>query len=146
MRPLLMTLAVGLMLASNAAQADDAKKDVDQLQGTWKMESFVLDGKPVEKMKGATRTIDGEKLTITIGKDVYRKATFKIDSTKSPKWMDLSYTEGPDKGKTRLGIYTLEGDTQKICYGALDSKERPTEFASKPGSGHQLVIFKRVKP
>jgi uncharacterized protein (TIGR03067 family) len=145
MRPLLMTLAVGVMLASSGVQADDAKKDLEQLQGTWQMVSHEVDGKPDEALKGAVRVVEGDKFTIKKGDEVLRTATMKLDPTKKPKWIDITFTEGPEKGKVRRGIYVLEGDTQKICYGNLD-KERPTEFVSKPGTGHRLVVFKRVKP
>src|SRR5262249_33947960 len=43
------------------------------------------------------------------------------------------------------GIYSLEGNTLKICCVSPYSggKERPTELATKPGSGHLLLVFKR---
>ena len=48
------------------------------------------------------------------------------------------------KGKTTLSIYEIEGDTLKIC-SVEPGKDRPTEFSSKPGSGHFLRVFKREK-
>ena len=43
-----------------------------------------------------------------------------------------------------MGIYQIDDDTRKLCF-APSGKDRPTEFSSKPGSGHFLVIFERVK-
>ena len=47
--------------------------------------------------------------------------------------------------KTKLGIYELDGDTYRYCL-APAGKPRPTEFASKEGSGHSLGASQRQKP
>jgi uncharacterized protein (TIGR03067 family) len=138
-------VAFGVMaLAADGAEDDAVKKELNKLQGTWQMVSHEVDGKPDTALKGAMRFVEGDKFTIKKDDKVMRAATMKLDPTKKPKWIDITFTDGPEKGKTRLGIYALEGDTQKICYGDLD-KERPTEFVSKPGTGHRLVVFKKVK-
>jgi hypothetical protein len=41
--------------------------------------------------------------------------------------------------------YSALGDTYKVCIG-LAGRERPTVFASEPGSGHVLQVLKRVDP
>jgi len=140
-----LIVLAGMVLTANGAQDAGVKKELDQLQGTWQMVSHEVDGKPDDALKGAMRVVEGDKFTIKKGDKVLRAATIKLDPTKKPKWIDITFTEGLEKGKTRLGIYVLEGDTQKICYGDLD-KERPTEFVSKTGTGHRLVVFKRIKP
>jgi uncharacterized protein (TIGR03067 family) len=68
----------------------------------------------------------------------------KIDPSKKPKHSDATFTEGELTAKT-LGIYEVDGDNMKICYG-LPGKDRPTEFSSKPGSGQVLIVYKRDKP
>jgi uncharacterized protein (TIGR03067 family) len=65
---------------------------------------------------------------------------FKLDPTKKPKAIDVVLQ---DK-KTGQGIYSLEGDTLKICHGESDDP-RPSEFESKEGSRNTVVVFKRVK-
>ena len=73
------------------------------------------------------------------------RGTIKIDLTKKPKTEDATQTsEGENEHKTTLSIYEIEGDTLKIC-SAEPRKDRPTEFSSKPGSGHFLRVFKREK-
>jgi hypothetical protein len=54
-------------------------------------------------------------------------------------------TEGPEKGNTSLGIYELQGDDLKLCL-TITAKDRPTEFAAKPKSGHGFEVLKREKP
>jgi uncharacterized protein (TIGR03067 family) len=58
--------------------------------------------------------------------------------------MDITGTEGPNKGKTMLAIYELEGDSMKVCYD-MSGKERPTEFKTKPGTAQFLAKYKREK-
>jgi hypothetical protein len=43
-----------------------------------------------------------------------------------------------------LGIYELDGDTVKFCFGG-PGKERPTEFTTKEGSMRTLSVWKRDK-
>ena len=77
------------------------------------------------------------------GKEVW-KGTSTIDPMSQPKTIDFVPTEGANAGQTYLGIYQIEGDARKVCF-APPGKDRPTEFASKPGSGHILVAFEREK-
>jgi uncharacterized protein (TIGR03067 family) len=109
------------------------------------MVSHEVNGAPDKAMEGAIRVVTGDAFTIRKGEKVMRAATLKLDPTKSPAWIDITFTEGPETGKARHGIYTLEGDTQRICYSDLDG-DRPKEFASKPGTNHRLVVFQRSKP
>jgi len=92
------------------------------------------------------------KTTLTITEDRYvldtskgaRKGTLKIDPTKTPKTVNLTETEGDNKGNTTPGIYEFSGDTRKVCL-APTGKERPSEFAAPSGSGNILIVLKRVK-
>ena len=73
------------------------------------------------------------------------KGTVKLDPAAKCKTMDITGTDGPNKGKTFLTIYELNGDTLKVCYD-LSAKSRPTEFESKPKTQLFLVTYKREKP
>ena len=52
--------------------------------------------------------------------------------------------DGPNKGKTLVGIYEVKGDELKVCHGDPGA-DRPKEIASKEGSGLSLITLKRVK-
>jgi hypothetical protein len=43
-------------------------------------------------------------------------------------------------GRTHPGIYKLDGDTFTVCYGKRD---RPADFATKPGVEQVLMVFRR---
>jgi uncharacterized protein (TIGR03067 family) len=135
-------LICGLTLAANVgAEEKSAQK---KIQGKWKIESALHGGKamPDEMTKSAILVIDGNKMKITMtanGKEQTVEMTFKLDPSKKPGAIDVDID-----GKPGLGIYSLDGDTLKICHGEGDDP-RPTEFASKEGTRSALIVFKRVK-
>ena len=133
-----------------AGDEDEAiKKDRKQMAGTWRVISYEKDGKkaPADQLE-KTRSIlsDDGKATVQRDGKTIAEGNIKIDPTKKPKQSEATYTEGELKGKTVLGIYEVDGDSMKICF-SLPGKDRPTEFSSKPGSGHVLIVYKRdVQP
>ena len=72
------------------------------------------------------------------------KAKIAIDPSKKPKTIDYEVTDGPTKGKKHWGIYELDGDTLKSCFGAPGA-ERPTDYTSKPGDKRTSTVWKRAK-
>ncbi len=143
----LLCVAVGLMLAADDKKSDEVKKEQEKFQGAWTTVSIVRDGEtvvPEEEIKALKLTISGDKRVLKVGDEVRSEGTYKLDPSKKPKAIDITVSEGPLKGKTVVGIYEIDGDTQKICL-ALEGTERPKEFTSKAGSGHLLQIFKREK-
>ena len=141
----LMMLAVGLMLAADDAKSDANKKEIKAFEGTWKWVSLEINGKeqPADLFKGSRLIITGDKFASTEGEETLH-GTFKVDVAKKPMTVDVTFNDGPDKGKTLQGIYELTGDTYKVCMG-LPGKKRPTEFVTKPDSGHVLEVLKRQK-
>jgi uncharacterized protein (TIGR03067 family) len=126
-------------------KADVIQQEIKKLQGAWAVESVTWD--PREKNegmgKGLSIIISGESLVAKVpGEDKnLGKANFKIDPTKELKTIDITGEGGNDVVR---GIYKLEGDTLTVCVGPNERKERPTDFASKPGSRQTLVVLKRV--
>jgi uncharacterized protein (TIGR03067 family) len=118
-----------------------------ELTGTWKAVSYSLDGNKAadEDMKRIELAIeaDGKATALREGK-VFIAGTTRIDPTSNPMTIDVTYTEGDPKGQTALGIFKIEDDLLTICRSAPD-KARPTEFSSKPGSGHTLMTYRREK-
>jgi uncharacterized protein (TIGR03067 family) len=140
---LTITFVATLFLTVDAAKDDAIKKELEKLQGTWQLVSAETDGKPApeETIKKVKVVIQGAKHTVYFGEEVIAKEiAFQIDPSADPKTVDDTL---PD-GKMIHGIYELDGDTLTSCVAAVD-KERPTEFVSKPGTGHTLRVFKREK-
>jgi len=131
------------VLAAVALQSEAVGNDLEKLQGKWAMVSHVADGELDEALAGSVRVVDDGEFVIKRHDRVLRGARIELDQSKQPKWIDITFTKGPEKGKVRQGIYVLVGDTHQICYSELNGK-RPTQFVSKPGSEHRLVVFKRI--
>lgn len=121
-------------------------KDDDSIQGVWLPAAAELAGKPFpdEVRKTIKLEIKDGKYTVTVGKAL-DQGTIKLNPTAKPKELDITGTDGPNKGRTILGIYEREGDTLRICYD-LSGKGRPTEFKSTEGSQLFLVTYKQNKP
>jgi uncharacterized protein (TIGR03067 family) len=97
---------------------------------------------PQELVKSGKRIAKDGETTITMAGQIYFKARFTIDPSKTPQAIDYAMTEGPTKARTHLGIYEMQGDTVKFCF-AGPGQDRPTEFSAKPGSQQTLSAWKR---
>jgi uncharacterized protein (TIGR03067 family) len=144
----LTLMAAGLLLAADAKK-DDAKKDQEAIQGTWKVLSVERGGKPQDDAKEFSMTYEKDTFTVKRGAELVVKGTFKLDPSKSPKAIDMKITEGrneQDKGKDVHGIYELTKDGLKWCTAEPGSDDRPKEFATKEGTKHMLIAFEKGKP
>ncbi len=147
----ILSIALGAVVISPSVfAAGDAtkgeakmKEELEKLQGTWSIVELEIEGAKLKDgtTKGATITLKGESF-ITRGMGAEYKGTFKIDPTKTPKTMDMTFTDGPEKGNTSYAIYELDGDTWKLCL-SLAGKNRPTAFATTAKSGFALETLKR---
>src|SRR5262249_9010469 len=131
---LLIGLLASLASTGVAADSESVKKDMAALQGEWVAVSASGDGQPMQEqmLKQMKRICKGDELTVMMGERTFFKAKITLDPTAKPKTIDYDMTEGFSKGKKQLGIYELEGDTLKSCFGAPGA-ERPTDFTSKAG-------------
>jgi uncharacterized protein (TIGR03067 family) len=133
-----------LLSFSLAAWSADAQ-DGDTIQGAWLPSSAELAGQkfPDDVRKTIKLELKNDKYTVTAGKAV-DNGTFKLNPSVKPKALDITGTDGPNKGKTFLAIYELDGDTLRVCYD-LSGKNRPTEFKTKADTQLFLVTYKREK-
>lgn len=135
-----LAVVAGLLLAADSPKDDAAKKDLEKLQGAWKL---VARAEGEDNDTGARMVIKANKYTFTNG-DQSEEGTFKLDPGAKPAAIDLKIESGNDKSKAQVGIYKVEGDTWTVCLGLPGETERPKEFAAKEGSS-LLFVFKRDK-
>jgi uncharacterized protein (TIGR03067 family) len=116
------------------------------LEGNWNVVALEVEGQEMPAgMLGAARiVVEGARFQ-SLGMGAVYEGTMKLDPSANPKTFDLTFTAGPEKGNTALGIYTLEGDDWKLCLTTRGG-DRPTKFATAPGTGHALETLKRGKP
>jgi uncharacterized protein (TIGR03067 family) len=117
------------------------KGDLAALQGVWKVESLEVDGKEAEFPQNPLRwVIKGNKVFYG-GAEL---AVLKPDDSTSPKLLDLEFVK---LKRVLEGIYSVEGDTLKLCVNRQSegAKERPQTFATEGKSDLRLLVFKRVK-
>jgi len=145
-RVILIGLAAVTAAPVWAAENEAVKKDLSQLQGEWSMVSGSADGQPVPDVmvKQMKRVCKGDETTTTRAGQLFFKAKITIDPSKKPKTIDYQMTDGFNKGQKQFGIYEVEGDTFRSCFGKPGA-ERPTDFTSKPGDGRTLSVWKRNK-
>jgi uncharacterized protein (TIGR03067 family) len=147
MRTLAIFLAAisGLLLQTHG-RGDAPKEESKLLAGTWLPVEAELGGKKFtdEQLNTITLTLTDGKYTVKVG-EALDKGTYKIDPAVKPRAIDITGTEGPNKGRTFLCIYELTGDSLRVCYD-LDGKNRPTEFKTEKNLSRFLVTYKREKP
>jgi uncharacterized protein (TIGR03067 family) len=146
MRPYaLILLAAIALIAGDRPKDSEGKSDAENLQGTWKLVSLEADGAkaPEEQIFGMRLIISGERFVVA-DNHTTTHGTLKVDTSKKPKTIDLTFTDGPEAGKTSLGIYTVEGDKTTLCL-SLAGKDRPKTFKTKSGTDLVLEVLKRVK-
>jgi uncharacterized protein (TIGR03067 family) len=137
MRTLL--LACTLALASTGVVADD-KAEWKALDGTWTVEKMLMNGTDqTALLKDGSLVIDSGKYTFTV-KGTADKGTIALNATK--KTMDITGSEGVNKGKTYLALYEVKEGVLTVAYG-LDEKTRPAKLDSSKDSNIMLVTYKK---
>jgi uncharacterized protein (TIGR03067 family) len=143
-----LVLTAGLLACSGGAQGPAAQQDMRQLEGIWKVVAAETDGKkvPPEDLGRYQLLIEsGGRMTAFRDGKITLQGSMTLDPARMPKTLDVTFTQGEQSGKTAQGIYELKDGTFKVCR-ASPGHNRPTEFASPPGSGLTLIVYERAKP
>jgi RNA polymerase sigma factor (sigma-70 family) len=127
-----------------AIPKSDARKDLDRLQGTWRVVRAEEGGNEIEAALKETFVVKGGKITYC--RDSEAPVTMKITlmPRKTPKAIDLEFTDdGKEKGLKNHAIYELVGDRLKLRmndkFGGNSEDERPTDFSTDKGK--EAVLF-----
>jgi uncharacterized protein (TIGR03067 family) len=140
-----MLTAVSFLAAVDVPKNSVLKK-ADSLQGTWKLTAGEMNGKEMtaEELKASKLVINDNQFTVTLPGKGTVTGTEKLNSTKSPKTIDIVDSSGPNTGKKCLGIYELKGDVFRVAFAA-PGKTRPTTFTSTPNGEQWVHVWTRVK-
>lgn len=145
-RALFTSVALAALFCTSAGPKDDAAKpDKETIQGTWRFVSVLDQGQEQPWPEGNRLVVTSNLLKIVYVKDDPMGWAYTIDPSKDPKEMDWIVEIDPGRPIRQLAIYSLDGDTLKICSTAA-GKPRPTKFESKKGDFGGLWVLKRVAP
>jgi len=125
-----MLVAMSGLCAADDKKDEKKKEDKDLIQGEW-----VVEESTIQKQIGKKLILKGEEWTSPGG----QKYTFKIDASKDPKQLDLTFANNTNA--TFLGIYKLDDDKLTFCREKTSGAGRPKEFKSTPK--HDLLVLKR---
>jgi uncharacterized protein (TIGR03067 family) len=132
------------VLAGGCTTPNQNMSATSDLQGTWACVSAKVDGNelPVATTAELRLTLTKDRYKTEKGSQVLFDSTYTTNGATNPKQINMVGTEGDLKGKEAQGIYSLEGDTLRICY-TMPGLSRPQGFESAPGSKAYLVVWKR---
>jgi uncharacterized protein (TIGR03067 family) len=149
--------SVALVFLVAWSQADEKPgektpdQDVKLLQGDWAVVGMEIEGKKlppeaIDAMKGARWSFKGAEVQMADpGQKLGDPTTVVLDSSKTPKHIDLVILKGPQKG-TMQGIYRVEKDQFIICLRTgSDGTGRPKRFRTVPESNLVMMTFDREK-
>ena len=140
----LFTSLLVLVFAQPAAE-EQAKKDLERIQGTWIMQALEINGKdvPVDRLDGAVLIVKGDEYRTKIKDKELPGFRLKLDPSKDPKAVDMIKSMPGGGEEVIKGIYTFENDTLKICRGLTADQERPKQFATWPDTSYFVVTWKK---
>ncbi len=143
--------SIALLLAAVTGSFARADDDTKNLQGEWQVVEIQIKGKKKDDAETKNLRLIFKDANLTArsaaGDGRERKKTFKLDSSKSPKQIDITSLDGVEKDQIAACIYKLEKDQLTICmpYFSKDTTVRPTEFKSGEDDGIMLVTLEHVK-
>ncbi|MGL6073920.1 MAG: TIGR03067 domain-containing protein [Fimbriiglobus sp.] len=134
------------LLAQEPKKPTAPPEELQKLQGTWNLVSWETAGKALNAatLKKRTAFIGANVLMFREDGKIYQAGLLTLDPSKKPARIDLPIKEGEKKDTILLGIYSLEGDTLKICLD-VEGESRPKEFQTADKENFQLITLKKPK-
>jgi uncharacterized protein (TIGR03067 family) len=120
----------------NSARSSDAAvaQELARLKGSWRAIRGQFEGEP---RRESFLLILGDAVWTKRGKTKTEKGLFHLNASTEPKQIDIFKEEG--KPRWLPGIYSIDGDRLRICFGP----ERPEALATKAGDKSLLLEFRR---
>jgi uncharacterized protein (TIGR03067 family) len=132
----MLPISFGVLVASLLIGANQPPADVN---GAWKAETLhITDGE-----KSLHFDLANARLVIKDGAGTWSahgsRGTVKVDLSRSPWHIDLTSTEGPQKGLTWQGIGARCGHALAVC---VSVKGRPKEFVGSEATPVMIFYYR----
>jgi uncharacterized protein (TIGR03067 family) len=129
----------------NGHLGEAARDDRDRLQGIWIGVLVERDGRVVHRDADArtARVRFVGSVAVFEDTDTTLVGNFQLGPSRTPKTFDLTVDEGGAEETYPAGIYELNDDSFRLCF-AFPAAVRPSEFATYPGSGRTLFVYRRL--
>ena len=146
MKKLLASIICFSLSALIVVAGGDAKT-TPKVEGSWTAISAISKGKKlpdevITKVMLVVTFKEGKYGVTIMGKEI-EAGTYKVDAKKKPAEIDMTITEGQDKGKMQLAIFKIEADTATFAIGKAGSTDRPKNFEG--GEDIEITVLKRNK-
>jgi uncharacterized protein (TIGR03067 family) len=138
MKTTITTFALALVAIYGFAAGSAVAGDQENIQGTWTLETATVDGNAMPGVS-VVYIFTGETLIVRPKVGAEQKATFKLETTSTPKVLVVRRDQPADAKPDRTP-YELDGDTLKIAFTSPD--QRSIEVSDK---GQMLFTLKRKK-
>lgn len=127
-------------------------EEVEALQGTWRFAIYYSDwwperiANPPHSRPDWRWTIKGNEISWTRMKVDDVKLSFTVDPSKSPRQIDMTFLDGPHKGKTLRGMYHFNAEGRcQICFADPDTNaDRPTGISYSTNEGRTMAFIEKI--
>lgn len=116
-----------------------------ELEGRWIPMYQEMEGQMIPPSEYAVVELKGDEFKILKNGTVAYEGRFTIDLRRAPMGIALIYTKSHQAiflGGPRTGLFQLEGETLKWCFGSVGQAE-PVELNTFPGSGSVLSVYQK---
>jgi uncharacterized protein (TIGR03067 family) len=148
-------LTLGVVFAAAAGRADEpdkapsAKDELQRFQGTWQVDSWAEDGKPVPaaELKKRSAFFGADAFVFRTDGKVVQAGTVQLNPAKSPRTLNAIVRAGDRKGSVMLGVYALSADGRSVtlCFDP-QGQARPTGLKPDAKAGLTVAVLRRPKP
>lgn len=147
-----VALLLGALVAADPSSDPQVKKELDALQGTWKLVDTEWAGRKLTDEAKKANSVAVFKGDLMIRRSEGKEFTYRLElaPSKKPKQIDiLMLKEGKVVYRTK-GIYERDEDTLRLCTAQRKDGKRPGAFrTSKDRDAEEyawvILVFRREK-
>ena len=132
-------------MSSSSHPNEDHRTD-GSIVGTWIPIRSVGDGEPTsdDDLRGVTLTFADGQCKVYRAGVLIRRGTVWVDAAKIPRELDVCFEQSdvPELiGAPLRGIYEVDGNALRICYGP-PAGHRPGSFSGEKGTSQYLAEYR----